>query len=408
MLMIVRGSAAVTLAVTLAVALAACSAEAPPAHSPATSASGSPTPGGAALRTPAPHGACRAGCDTTKARDYNGDGYADLAIGAPGVHWDEGAPTASGYVVVSYGGANGLDPRSRTILQPGRGGLPGVSTKGDDFGASSASGDFDGDGYADLAIGGSSELSDAPAAVTIVFGGREGLSARSAVRLRHEEPTFGQSLTAGDFNGDGRQDLAVATGEAAWVVYGEDRIRRQPPRPRMVRRSSVINGLASGDVTGDRIDDLVVAFSDDDPADEGAGAVHRGSPGGLKEVAGPTFDAWGVQALAVGDVDGDGFGDVIAGNSYADAKDPGGQIFLHRGSASGPAAEGVLISQNSPGVPEDSADGDGFGGSTSAYGRCAGRRASATSAVRPTPTARGACSWPGTPLTSTPRSAPSA
>ncbi|NUW33312.1 FG-GAP repeat protein [Nonomuraea sp. SMC257] len=368
MLMIVRGFAAALLVASLA----ACTAEAPGRQTPVASAPAASAPAASApvtsapapsrtSTTPAARGACRAGCDATKARDYNGDGYADLAIGAPGQQSDEEDSTRSGYVVVSYGGARGLGPRRRTVLQPGRDGLPRGFTEGENFGASSAGGDFDGDGYADLAVGASSERSDGPAAVTIVFGGRDGLSARSAVLIRHEDPMFGELLTAGDFNGDGHQDLAVATVEAAWVVYGSDGMRRQPPRPRLVRRSSAINALAAGDVTGDRIDDLVVAFSDDDPADEGTGAVHRGSRGGLKGVAGPTFDAWGVGALAVGDVDGDGFGDVIAGNAYADADDPGGQIFLHRGSASGPAAERVLISQNSPGVPEDSEDGDGFG-----------------------------------------------
>ncbi|GAA2277923.1 FG-GAP-like repeat-containing protein [Nonomuraea roseoviolacea subsp. roseoviolacea] len=355
--MIVRGFAAVLLVASLA----ACTAEAPGRRTPVTSAPG-PSRTSATPAAPATRGMCRAGCDTTKARDYDGDGYADLAIGAPGERPDEGgSSTVPGYVVVSYGGARGLDPSRRTVLRPGRDGLPRGFTGGENFGASSASGDFDGDGYADLAIGASSERSDGPTAVTIVFGGRGGLSARSAVLIRHEDPMFGYMLAAGDFNGDGRQDLGVATVEAAWVVYGSDGIRRRPPRPRLVRRSSAVNALAAGDVTGDGVDDLVVAFSDDDPADEGTGAVHRGSPGGLKGVAGPTFDAWGVGVLAVGDVDGDGFGDVIAGNAYADADDPGGQIFLHRGSASGPAAEGVLISQNSPGVPEDSGDGDGFG-----------------------------------------------
>ncbi|NUW46643.1 FG-GAP-like repeat-containing protein [Nonomuraea rhodomycinica] len=366
MVMIVRGFAAVVLAVCLA----ACTAEPPARQASPTSAPGpsrtpstSPTsPTSATPATPATRGACRAGCDTAKARDYNGDGYADLAIGAPGEPPDEGRSTRGGYVVVSYGGARGLDPRRRTVLRPGQGGLPRGFTEGENFGASSAGGDFDGDGYADLAIGASSERSDGPVAVTIVFGGRDGLSARSAVLITHEDPTFGELLAAGDFNGDGHQDLGVTTVEGAWVVYGSAGMRRQPPRPRMVRRTSAVNALAAGDVTGDRIDDLVVAFSDDDPADEGTGAVHRGSPAGLKGVAGPTFDAWGVGALAVGDVDGDGFGDVIAGNAYADADDAGGQIFLHRGSASGPAAEGVLISQNSSGVPEDSGDGDGFGG----------------------------------------------
>ncbi|WP_433515184.1 FG-GAP-like repeat-containing protein [Nonomuraea sp. CA-143628] len=341
----------------VAVSLAACSAE-PPAPEPAKSPSAAHSP---ALKAPTTHGKCRVGCDTVKARDYNGDGYADLAIGAPGLWSDEEDPTVSGYVVVSYGGADGLSTRG--FFQPGRGGLPGVSTKGDSFGAVLAGGDFDRDGYADLAVGANNQRDDRPAAVTIVFGGEEGLSGRSTVQLKQGDPAFGQLLTAGDFNGDGYQDLGVATVESVWVVYGGSRIRQSPPRPRLLKKSSAINALASGDVTGDGVDDLVVAYSDDDPADEGTGAVYRGSSGGLTDVAGPTFDAWGVGSLSVGDVNGDGFGDVIAGNSYADADDPGGQIFIYRGSATGPEAKGVLVSQSSPGVPKDPEDGDGFGGS---------------------------------------------
>ncbi|MFI9840586.1 hypothetical protein ACIHFD_26375 [Nonomuraea sp. NPDC051941] len=59
---------------------------------------------------------------------------------------------------------------------------------------------------------------------------------------------------------------------------------------------------------------------------------------------------------------------MIAGNSYADAADPGGQIYVHRGSPQGLTAKGVLISQDSRGLLAGSVDGDGFGGSGSSDG----------------------------------------
>ncbi|MFI9840585.1 FG-GAP repeat protein [Nonomuraea sp. NPDC051941] len=92
-----------------------------------------------------------------KARDYNGDGYADLAIGAPGPWWEGKPSTVSGYVIVSYGGADGLTTRRQKLLQPEQAGQPGASTNGSSFGVSSASGDFDRDGYADLAVGATPE-----------------------------------------------------------------------------------------------------------------------------------------------------------------------------------------------------------------------------------------------------------
>ncbi len=158
-------------------------------------------------------------CDTVKVRDYNGDGYADLAIGAPGPWSGDKPSTFSGYVIVSYGG---LTPRRQQLLQPEQGCQPEASTKGNSFGVSSASGDFDRNGYADLAVGATPETTLSPADATIFFGSKKGLSSRSAVLPGPEDATFGESLTAGDFNADGYQDLQPDTAASATASNGQE------------------------------------------------------------------------------------------------------------------------------------------------------------------------------------------
>src|SRR5262249_29243939 len=86
--------------------------------------------------------------------DFNGDGYEDLAVGVPG----EGIlvqgviMSGAGAVNVIYGSATGLNPTGNQFWFQE---LPGIarehSEPGDNFGATLAAGDFNGDGFADLA-----------------------------------------------------------------------------------------------------------------------------------------------------------------------------------------------------------------------------------------------------------------
>ena len=118
--------------------------------------------------------------------DFDGDGYTDLAIGAP---TDSVAgQDAAGAVNVIYGGPHGLTSRGNqefTQASPGVGDTPEL---GDRFGAALAAGDFDGDGYADLAIGvpgegvpsgvGQGEVARVSAGmVQVLYGSRRGCSA---------------------------------------------------------------------------------------------------------------------------------------------------------------------------------------------------------------------------------------
>ena len=156
--------------------------------------------------------------------DFNGDGTADLAIGAPGEN-------SSGVVHVLYGAASGLTAAGSQLWSQDSPGIAGVAEPGDSFGSSLAGGDFNGDGRADLAIGASGENSFA-GVVHVLYGSVSGLTAAGSQLWSQDSPgvaglaesfdDFGAALAAGDFNGDGRADLAIGargkTTSAGWCT----------------------------------------------------------------------------------------------------------------------------------------------------------------------------------------------
>jgi FG-GAP repeat len=83
--------------------------------------------------------------------DFNDDGFADLAVGVVGENL--GAISNGGAVNVLYGSATGLTGAGSQLFTQDSSGVPGVAEPGDGFGDALAVGDFDGDGFADLAVG---------------------------------------------------------------------------------------------------------------------------------------------------------------------------------------------------------------------------------------------------------------
>jgi FG-GAP repeat len=154
------------------------------------------------------------------ASDFNGDGFADLAVGVP--NEDVGATVDAGAVNVLYGSADGLEASGAQFWTQGSSGVLGRPERQDRFGYALAQGDFDGDGFTDLAIGVPREdvgLIRNAGAVNVLYGSALGLTATGNQLWAQSSPgikdraerwdLFGFAVAAGDFNRDRRAELAV-------------------------------------------------------------------------------------------------------------------------------------------------------------------------------------------------------
>jgi len=263
--------------------------------------------------------------------DINGDGCADLGSGAPGA--TVGGHAKAGYVAVTNGSVNGVDIDAKTQLTQASKGVPGTPESGDKFGSSVAIGDVDGDGYADLVVAASGEAIGSTkhaGSVTVAFGGKNGLSGK-AIAFHAPKPSaegrFGDELTLGDFNHDGRQDIAVADGPKVDLVYGaRDLSAATTPEIGSVSppgSAAGVENVSSGDVNGDGYADLVTTASEDDPADEGTLGVLGGSEKGVR--SSPLGKTVGLPFASydpvVGDINGDGKDDVVIDTGFEDGPD---------------------------------------------------------------------------------------
>lgn len=316
-----------------------------------------------------------------KAYDFNGDGYADLAIGSP--NGKVGSKAGAGFVSVVYGSAAGLNTGKKKVFTQNSAGVPGAAEAGDHFGHSLASADFDRDGYADLAVGAPDEdTADGANAgtVTILWGTRSGLTNRATASGEFGQAgaghRWGESLAVGDIERDRSPELFITVPGVSsfkWYYFNETAAAsagavRPGGAKGLVRGGGVsaqspqdVNSswVASGDVTGDGYDDLVYAWNDADwhvPAERRGFVVFPGTAGG--DLLNGRAVLTEVRSLAVGDFNGDRARDVAVGQGSP----KGGRVVVFPGSATNvdPATK-TSIDLDTPGVPGVAVAGDGFG-----------------------------------------------
>jgi len=346
------------------------------------------------------------------AASFDGDGYDDLAVGVPDE--DVGTTLDAGAVNVIYGTSSGLLASDDQIWDQDNGGLVDLSEESDGFGMSLAVGDFDSDGYADLAVGVPYEAVGAvtyAGAVHILYGTFAGLTSIGDQLWHQDSPDiegtaedndfFGSSLAIGDFNHDGYDDLAIgAPGEAVdtlvyagavHVIYGSSSGLSAAGNQVWLQDSVGIldiaeaqdrfgNSLAAADFDGDGYDDLAIGVVQESVGTvTNAGAVNiiRGSASGLTSTGNVflnqdttniidiceenNFFGW---ALAAGNFNGDSYADLAIGvpGEDVDTIYAAGAVNVVYGSASGlTTANNQFWHQDITGMANTAEDEDYFG-----------------------------------------------
>lgn len=227
------------------------------------------------------------------AGDFNNDGFGDLAIGI------EGEDSREGGVYVLHGQSSGLTTTGALFFNQNVSGVADDAESGDEFGKALASGDFNGDGFDDLAVGVPFEAlnnKQSVGAVHVFHGSINSLSA-SGSQLWYQDAIgghngyasefFGASLAAGDFNRDGRDDLAIGVPSD-----------REPDSSRIYGAVHVLYATSTGL--------------------SASGSLYRRAdyPGLGVDDESSSFG----EELAAGDFNGDGYVDLAIGAPYNDSR----------------------------------------------------------------------------------------
>jgi len=299
----------------------------------------------------------RLGYSVSTAGDVNGDGFGDVVVGTPFVNG------GLGKVYVYYGSAAGLPAGASWTVD-------GTAT--DRTGSSVAgAGDVNNDGYSDLLVGHGGPTSTAGKSY-VYLGGPGGLASTPVWTVSGENPgdEFGSSVqTAGDVNGDGYSDVMIGayayfgiTGKA-YVYLGT--ATGLEPTPVWTASGPTGQGQTfyadtvstAGDLDGDGFADVMTGSSNLRTV-----YIYQGSLAGPDPIATWTLTSadgsFGSEVAAAGDVNGDGYADLLVGaplnGSFA------GRAHLFLGQSGGPATTPAWI--------DDGVSNDRFGHSIAPAG----------------------------------------
>ena len=298
------------------------------------------------------------GWSVSRAGDVNNDGYSDVIVGAYN-------DNSTGRAYVYHGASTGLSTTATATLAG--------TTASDLFGYVVApAGDVNDDGYDDVIV--TATKNSTYGSVYVYHGASTGVSSTATTRLTGVSYNFGVSVAGiGDSNSDGYADIIVGCDGAGTTSTGAAYLYQGTAAGVSGTVSVTMTGegtlnyfghtvAAAGDVNGDSYSDVLVGaygYS----SSTGRAYVYEGTVTGMPSVAATTItepdEALGTSVNDLGDVNGDGFADVIVGVPGYDSA--AGQALIFHGSASGLAAtaDATLVGET---------EGDRFGHAVSGAG----------------------------------------